>query len=103
MLGTDAFATWSRTWVAEALIRVGDLDAARQELDEIDRKLALGDERLAELRRAYVEGVFCRAQGDVAGAAGRFRDVIASAQAARARGAELEAEAALQALTADAG
>jgi DNA-binding SARP family transcriptional activator len=97
-LGTDAFVTWSRTWLAEALVRAGDLAAAREELAEIDHRLIDGEERLAELRHSYVEAMLRRAERDIEGAAAGFRTVIALARAARARGPELQAEAALAAL-----
>lgn len=98
-LGTDAFATWSRTWLAEAYIRGGHLDDARRELAAIDGRLAHGEERLAELRRGYVGAMLRRAEGDVDGAAVAYRDLIDAARAARARGPELQAVAALEALT----
>ena len=98
-LGTDAFVTWSLTWLAEALIRGGELDEARRELDRVGERLEHGEERLAELRRGYIEGMFHQATGDLERAAAEYRAVIALARAARARGPELQAQAALDALT----
>lgn len=101
-MGTEAFVAWTQTWLAEALVRRGDLEAARQELAGVDRRLARGEERLTELRRLYVEGVLRRAEGDTEGAATAFRNVMALARVARARGPQLQAEAALAQLSDDA-
>ena len=94
-LGTHAFSTWSRTWVAEALIRGGDLAGARRELETVDRQLLEGEEELAQLRRWYVEGLLHRAEGDVEAAVAALRTAIRLARSARARGAERQAQAAL--------
>jgi DNA-binding SARP family transcriptional activator/tetratricopeptide (TPR) repeat protein len=102
-LGSEAFVTWSRTWLAEALVRSGELDAARRELAEIDLRLEHGEERLAELRRLLVEGALHAAEGDIAGAAASYRKLISTARAARARGPEQQARAALDALEAAVG
>ncbi len=98
-LGTVATTTWSRTFLAEALVRGAEFEAARLELAEIDGMLADGEEQIAELRRLYVEGLLRRAEGDLEGAAAVFGQLIALARAARARGPEQQAAAALAALS----
>lgn len=97
-VGSEAFVAWSRTVLAEALVRAGDLEAARRELAEVDRRLEEGEEGLAELRCRYVEGMLRRAEGDLDGAAAQYRSLISTAAAARARGPEQQARAALAAL-----
>ncbi len=99
-LGTEAFVTWIRTWLVEALVDGGDLEAARDELAEIDRRLAHGEEHLTELRRRYVEGLLHRRAGDLERARQTFIELVDMARAARAKGPEDQALRALDELAA---
>ena len=100
-LGTEAFTTWIRTALAEMLTRDGRLDAAREVLDEIEHRLATGEERIAEVALPFVRGLVLRASGDAARAEQQFRRAIEIAIEFDARSSHLRAATALADLLCD--
>ncbi len=102
-LGTDAFVTWIRTALAEMLTRNGQLDAASEVLDEVERRLATGEERIAEVSLAFMRGLVLRAAGNGEEAERHFRQAIEVAIEFEARGPHLRAATALAELLCDGG
>ena len=100
-LGTDAFLTWIRTALAEMLTRDGRLDAAGEVLDEVEHRLATGEERIAEVALPFVRGLVLRAAGDADRAERQFRRAIEVAVEFGARGPHLRAATALAELLSD--
>ena len=100
-LGTEAFVTWLRTGFAEILVLDGQLDAAGEVLDDVERRLATGEERMAELTLPYSRGLLQRAGGDDEAAERGFRRAIDICNEFEDRGQQLRAANALAELLCD--
>lgn len=94
-LGTGAFQPWSRAWMAELRVRMGDLGEAAAILDDVERRMEGGEEDLAALRLSFVRGVWHRAAGRDREAEHAFQCSLAAATDAGAVAVELQTATAL--------
>ena len=100
-LGTEAFLTWLRTGFAEILVLDRQLDAAGEVLDDVERRLATGEERMAELTLPYSRGLMLRAGGDHEAAEREFQRALDIAGEFGDHGQQLRAANALAELLCD--
>jgi hypothetical protein len=86
---------------AEILVLDGQLDAAGEVLDDVERRLATGEERMAELTLPYSRGLLQRAGGDDEAAEREFRRALDISSEFEDRGQQLRAANALAELLCD--
>lgn len=64
-LGTEAFRTWMMCELVLLMVEAGDVAGADHLLDEIDQRIAIGEERLANCWEPLARAAVQRAHGDL--------------------------------------